>query len=113
MCFPSKKQKALYSDEATKQAPPEDTKAPTPAAPASTTTPINNSSQMAPNVAIVIYSMYGHVAKRSCRISSPLYFYLIHYLLQWLRLRRKVSSLLVVRPPSTSMRGFFPVVTGL
>ncbi|KAF8267164.1 flavoprotein-like protein [Lactarius quietus] len=63
MCFPSKKQKALYSDEATKQDPPPDTKAPAPAPPASSTTPVNNSSQMAPKVAIVIYSMYGHVAK--------------------------------------------------
>jgi NAD(P)H dehydrogenase (quinone) len=63
MCFPSKKQKALYSDEATKQDPPPDTKTPTPAAPASTITPTNNSSQMAPKVAIVIYSMYGHVVK--------------------------------------------------
>jgi len=61
MCFPSKKQKALYSDEATKQSPPA-TKAPA-AAPASSTTPTNNSSHMAPNVAIVIYSMYGHIAK--------------------------------------------------
>jgi NAD(P)H dehydrogenase (quinone) len=74
MCFPSKKQKALYSDEATKQDPPPDTKTPTPAAPASTITPTNNSSQMAPKVAIVIYSMYGHVVKRSCRISCPLRF---------------------------------------
>ncbi|KAH9059562.1 NADH-quinone oxidoreductase [Lactarius vividus] len=61
MCFPSKKQKALYSDEATKQAPP-DTKAPV-AAPSSSTTPANNSSHMAPKVAIVIYTLYGHIAK--------------------------------------------------
>jgi NAD(P)H dehydrogenase (quinone) len=61
MCFPSKKQKALYSDEATKQAPP-DTKAPA-AAPTSSTTPANNSSHMAPNVAIVIYTLYGHIAQ--------------------------------------------------
>ena len=81
MCFPSKKQKALYSDEATKQAPPPpDTKAPEPAAPTSSTapvistTPANTSSQMAPNVAIVIYTMYGHIAKCSYPISYPLYF---------------------------------------
>ena len=72
MCFPSKKQKALYSDEATKQAPPA-TKAPV-AAPVSSTTPANNSSHMAPNVAIVIYTLYGHIAKCSSYLSFRLYF---------------------------------------
>jgi hypothetical protein len=61
MCFPSKSQKALYSD----QAQP-DTKAPAPAAVTTTTTsttPLELS--MAPNVAIVIYTLYGHIATRS------------------------------------------------
>jgi len=62
MCFPSKKQKALYSDEANTKQAPTDTKAPV--IPASSfTTPANNSSHMAPNVAIVIYTLYGHIAK--------------------------------------------------
>jgi NAD(P)H dehydrogenase (quinone) len=59
MCFPSKSQKALYSDETTKQTPPA-TKALDPVA-TSTTTP--NDSTMAPSVAIVIYTLYGHIAK--------------------------------------------------
>jgi NAD(P)H dehydrogenase (quinone) len=59
MCFPAKSQKALYSDESNKQTPPA-TKAPEIAA-TSTSTP--NESSMAPNVAIIIYTMYGHVAK--------------------------------------------------
>ena len=79
MCFPSKNQKALYSDEATKQqTTPPDTKAPASAVPAPITTPINITSPMAPKVAIVIYSMYGHVVKCSCPISYRLYFDLIH-----------------------------------
>lgn len=86
MCFPSKKQKALYSDEATKQDPPPDTKAPEPAAPTSSTapvnstTPANNSSQMAPKVAIVIYSMYGHINKCSFPTSYRLCFVLFIFL---------------------------------
>jgi NAD(P)H dehydrogenase (quinone) len=63
MCFPSKTQKALYSDESTKQTSP-DTKAPAPVTSPSTTP--NDSSPMAPTVAIVIYTLYGHIAKRSC-----------------------------------------------
>jgi len=59
MCFPSKSQKALYSDESTKQTPPA-TKAPEPVATSSTTP---NNSSMPPNVAIVIYTLYGHVAQ--------------------------------------------------
>ena len=58
MCFPSKSQKALYSDD---QAQP-DTKAPAPA-PVSTTTTTPLDLSMAPNVAIVIYTLYGHIAK--------------------------------------------------
>ncbi|KAH9983463.1 NADH-quinone oxidoreductase [Russula vinacea] len=59
MCFPSKSQKALYSDESTKQTPP-DTKAPEPVATSSTSP---NEPPMAPSVAIVIYTLYGHIAK--------------------------------------------------
>ena len=81
------------------------------AVPASITiTPTNITSPMAPKVAIVIYSMYGHIVKCSCPISYVLYFHLIHFLPQWPRPRRRASSPLVVRPPSTSMRGLFPAV---
>ncbi|KAI0263006.1 flavoprotein-like protein [Gloeopeniophorella convolvens] len=62
MCFPSKKQKALYSDEPSKQASSSATKAPA-QAPAASTTPNTSSAMSAPNVAIVIYSMYGHIVK--------------------------------------------------
>ncbi|KAI9507535.1 NADH-quinone oxidoreductase [Russula earlei] len=54
MCFPSKSQKALYSDESPTKDPP-----PPPAT--SSTSP--NDSSMAPKVAIVIYTLYGHIAK--------------------------------------------------
>ncbi|KAI0000679.1 NADH-quinone oxidoreductase [Russula compacta] len=61
MCFPSKTQKALYSDESTNQTSPPATKAQAPAASSSSTSP--NDSSMAPHVAIIIYTLYGHIAK--------------------------------------------------
>ncbi|KAH9974717.1 flavoprotein-like protein [Lactifluus volemus] len=60
MCFPSKNQKALYSDESAKQTS-SDTKAQADPVPASSTTP-NVLPTMAPNVAIIIYTLYGHIA---------------------------------------------------
>jgi hypothetical protein len=67
MCFPSKSQKALYSD----QAQP-DTKAPAPPAVTSTTsTTIPIDLSMAPNVAIVIYTLYGHIAQGSSLLYMP------------------------------------------
>jgi len=87
MCFPSKKQKNNFSEDTDKDTQPkpvqngETTKAaPTngqapqqPAAPASTSTPAptlppltttESATEMpAPKVAIIIYSMYGHIAK--------------------------------------------------
>jgi hypothetical protein len=100
MCFPSKTQKALYSDESTKQTPP-DTKAAEPVATSSTTP---NDTSMAPNVAIVIYTLYGHVAKCSFVILMPLISYRF-VPLQWPRLKRKASRLPVVAPPSISKFG--------
>ncbi|EIM87626.1 NADH-quinone oxidoreductase [Stereum hirsutum FP-91666 SS1] len=82
MCFPSKKQKNLLSDDpapstdkSIKQAPTQSSKPqpppvePTPAAAASTVPPSANtttspaSTMSSPKVAIIIYSMYGHIAK--------------------------------------------------
>ncbi|EJC98015.1 NADH-quinone oxidoreductase, partial [Fomitiporia mediterranea MF3/22] len=76
MCFPSKRTKEKFSDP---DDSPQDIKAAdasskssnrTPAptassfAPANTAAPQNNKSErMAPKVAIIIYSMYGHIAK--------------------------------------------------
>lgn len=65
MCFPGKRQKALLSDEpesSTKKAAPpvKETPAPAPVTPVATTEVAKMSS---PKVAIVIYSMYGHIAK--------------------------------------------------
>jgi hypothetical protein len=67
MCFPSKSQKALYSD----QAQP-DTKAPAPpAVPSTTSTTIPIDLSMAPNIAIVIYTLYGHIAKGPSLLCMP------------------------------------------
>lgn len=90
MCFPGKRQKALLSDDAPKKAAPEPIKAqeaapaqpstvpaPPPAepttapAPATTTepeptpatAPAPEAEMSGPKVAIIIYSMYGHIAK--------------------------------------------------
>lgn len=72
MCFPSKRMKNNLADpekptgtkgSAASSAP--STTAPTPA-PTTTTTPATTSTKMAPKVAIVIYSMYGHIAKCAC-----------------------------------------------
>lgn len=87
MCFPSKKQKNNFSDNADKsskpkepktEAPVEPTKAEPAVASAESTVPLATSTapelppvvaeapiDMAPpKVGIVIYSMYGHIAKR-------------------------------------------------
>ena len=76
MCFPSKSQKALYSD----QAQP-DTKAPAPAAvPITSTSTTPTDLPMAPNVAIVIYTLYGHIAQCSSLLLIPSLIYLTAYL---------------------------------
>jgi len=62
MCFPSKKTKAAFDDDKpSKAAPPKDTKQPT-----STPAP----TAMSPKIAIIIYSMYGHVAKLAESVKS-------------------------------------------
>ena len=53
-----------------------------------------------PKVAIVFYSMYGHIAKCTCS-SKPDVCSLVH-VLQWLRLRRQVLRKLVAKPTFTS-----------
>ncbi|KAH9946468.1 NADH-quinone oxidoreductase [Amylocystis lapponica] len=62
MCFPSKRLRNLFSDDepANKSKPKADIKQSAP--PSSTTTKLTTSN-MAPKIAIVIYSMYGHIAK--------------------------------------------------
>jgi NAD(P)H dehydrogenase (quinone) len=69
MCFPSKRQKDNFSSSEGKSGT--DKKRPTPAAstseplPPTHTTTIQSTDKMSPpKVAIVIYTMYGHVAKR-------------------------------------------------
>ena len=73
MCFPNRKQKANFTDVTEKRDNGKATKAPT-----TVTTPLNqnpptippitdkssNIDMSSPKVAIVIYSMYGHIAKR-------------------------------------------------
>ncbi|VDB92572.1 unnamed protein product [Peniophora sp. CBMAI 1063] len=60
-CFSSKSQKAALDDPAPASTKPAQTEKPKAAEPTSTSTAPNNT--MAPNVAIIIYSMYGHIAK--------------------------------------------------
>ena len=69
MCFPSKKQKANFEDDDKK--PASKTKSasspipPTNSQPLTSTSSPTQTTKMAPKVAIVIYSMYGHIAKRT------------------------------------------------
>ncbi|CAL1709330.1 unnamed protein product [Somion occarium] len=77
MCFPGKRQKDLLSDDAKASKPPASANGPQPApvaassAPATepaapvpaTTTTTAESTMSSPKIAIVIYSMYGHIAK--------------------------------------------------
>lgn len=66
MCFPGKRLKNNHSDDDDKPAP---AKSPSSAlAPAVTTAPATTMS--APKVAIVIYTLYGHIAKRTSYVSS-------------------------------------------
>jgi NAD(P)H dehydrogenase (quinone) len=68
MCFPNKHQKSNFEEQQPSSQPQQPTQqestssAPPPPATASTTA--ITTTAMAPKVAIVIYSMYGHVAKR-------------------------------------------------
>ncbi|TFK47632.1 NADH-quinone oxidoreductase [Heliocybe sulcata] len=62
MCFPSKRQKNNFTDDEQKKKPASSNSTSKPAAPTSaSTTPAT--VMAAPKVAIVIYSMYGHIAK--------------------------------------------------
>ena len=60
MCFPGKRLKNIFSDDDKK---PASTKKPSSSPPAPATTPAPASTMSSPKVAIVIYSMYGHIAK--------------------------------------------------
>ena len=68
MCFPGKRQKALFSDKpkAAKQAPASAPakESPTPTLPTSDPTAVSTHPEKmsSPRVAIIIYSMYGHVS---------------------------------------------------
>ncbi|KAH8107640.1 flavoprotein-like protein [Cristinia sonorae] len=67
MCFPGKRQKKLLADEEKQSKPPASASA-APAAsakpdPAPVTSTATANGKMAPKVAIIIYSMYGHIAK--------------------------------------------------
>ena len=64
MCFPGKRLKNIFSDDDKK---PASTKKP------SSSTPAPAPTMSSPKVAIVIYSMYGHIAKRMSHISSCLF----------------------------------------
>ena len=79
MCFPNKKQKSNFTDETEKRDNGKPTKGPkspttppiesTPSIPPITNNPLNL-DMSSPKVAIIIYSMYGHIAKRSLGSSS-------------------------------------------
>ncbi|KDQ60440.1 benzoquinone reductase [Jaapia argillacea MUCL 33604] len=65
MCFPSKRQKANFTDKDEQPQPSAPATALEPSvAPASTTSPaLDTATMSAPKLAIIIYSMYGHIAK--------------------------------------------------
>ncbi|KAI0690662.1 flavoprotein-like protein [Cerioporus squamosus] len=58
MCFPGKRLKKAFSDDI--ESKPKSQPAPAKSSPTSSTT---KASTMSPKVAIIIYSMYGHIAK--------------------------------------------------
>ncbi|KAI0746609.1 flavoprotein-like protein [Daedaleopsis nitida] len=60
MCFPGKRLKNNHSDDDPKPAPPP---APSSATPAPAVTAAPAAAMSSPKIAIIIYSMYGHVAK--------------------------------------------------
>ncbi|THG93139.1 hypothetical protein EW145_g8456, partial [Phellinidium pouzarii] len=66
MCFPSKKTKNNFQEKPTSAKPPQSTPQPAPALTTNTngtTAAAATEAKMAPKVAIIIYSMYGHIAK--------------------------------------------------
>ena len=67
MCFPGKRLKKTFSDDIESKPKPKPAPAPAPApaksSPAAATSTTTKASAMSPKVAIVIYSMYGHIAK--------------------------------------------------
>ncbi|RDB18431.1 Protoplast secreted protein 2 [Hypsizygus marmoreus] len=78
MCFPNKRQKDNFTDTANSKSTKGQTSAPTsssqpppPSAP-STTTETKVTAMAPPKVAIVIYTMYGHIAKLAEAIKSGL-----------------------------------------
>ncbi|KZP26025.1 hypothetical protein FIBSPDRAFT_363468 [Athelia psychrophila] len=66
MCFPGKRQKANFTEDK-KPATSSATSTSTPASKPTTTTSATASIMImsGPKIAIVIYSMYGHIAKRT------------------------------------------------
>jgi NAD(P)H dehydrogenase (quinone) len=90
MCFPNKKQKNNFTDQPT-STQKGDTVKPIKDQPSTTSATTNPTTQSpptlppvttqpdmsTPKVAIIIYSMYGHIAKRSLGYSSHILFILI------------------------------------
>jgi NAD(P)H dehydrogenase (quinone) len=74
MCFPSKRQRDNFvetKESATDQNPPPAASTSQPSSPPAPATQTQTADTMSsPKVAIVIYSMYGHVAKRMFIIPS-------------------------------------------
>ena len=74
MCFPGKRLKKTFSDDIeSKPKPKPAAPAPAPAksSPAAATSTPTKASAMSPKVAIVIYSMYGHIATRMSTVLFP------------------------------------------
>ena len=73
MCFSSKKTRATFDDDKPKASSSSSQDKKQAPAPTATTTP-PAAAAMSPKIAIVIYSMYGHIAKRtSPRSQQPMY----------------------------------------
>ncbi len=117
MCFPSKRTKDNHKDDTQLEAAPHKQDSapangshPQTVPPIATTEPIDvhepepEPVMSPPRVAIIIYSMYGHIAKReSSRPSSSDY---TAHVDQWPSPSRQVSRQRVARPPSSSTWSF-------
>lgn len=124
MCFPGKRLKDLFSDSTKpaaqsppKQSPPaapvaassaqpatEPAAAQPQPAPSEPTAPATDTTatMSAPRIAIVIYTLYGHIGKSESRSIISRRTFVLMQCTKWLRPSRRVSKVPEAKPPSTS-----------
>ena len=129
MCFPSKKQNNNFTEDTNKEKVPTSTEkggnakptkgqpvstastsaSPLPTAPQILLPPLTTQTQpnmTTPKVAIIIYTMYGHIAKSSLRCSSHIVVHTHDIDIQLLRQRKQVSKVQVEKLISISTSSF-------